>query len=256
MNENYKFIRNIHQSESVSLDLYFNTKLNQNVVIKKISKNNYSTDDYISEISAQVSIQSEGVINTYESFSDANNYFIVMEAGTRSLMSIIMSGRLTEKTLKLLIYPVFIGLMKLHKNKIIHHDIKPENLVLCKTTGRLKIIDFGLAEICEEEACKLKSGTWPYLSPEHLKNEMCSSKTDVWSLGIVMFLSLTGIFPYNSNKREIYQWKVVNENPDFSHLHKVDISSSAFFLIQSMLIKDPRKRPSIEECLKMSWFRN
>jgi serine/threonine protein kinase len=128
------------------------------VKIKKISKNYCSFEDYISELSEQTLVQSEGVINTYESFSDASNYFIVMEAGTTSVMDIIFHGRLSEKTLKLLIHPVFHGLMKLHKNGVIHHDIKPENLVLCKTTGKLKIIDFGLAEICEgDDACKLRA---------------------------------------------------------------------------------------------------
>jgi calcium-dependent protein kinase len=243
MYNKYQFIQNIYNLKSSILDLYFDTQINQKVIIKKISRNNCSFEDYISEISAQALVQSEEVIHTHESFNDARNYFTTIEAGTRSLMDIFFHGRLSEKTLKLLINPVFRGLMKLLKSGVIHHDIKPENLVLCKTTGKLKIIDFGLAEICEgDDVCKLRGGTWPCLSPEHLKKENCSSKTDVWSLGIVLFLSLTGVFPFNSKEKEIYHWKVMNESPDFSHLQRLGVSLGVFLLIQYLISKDPNNR--------------
>ena len=146
------------------------------------------------------------------------------------------------------------GLNYIHRHRlkdgryhsIVHRDIKPENIILTKS-GRVKIVDFGLS--VEEKAfsflrSKSRAGTPRYMSPEQIRGQRVDEKSDIYSLGVVMYELFTGKFPYEGkNNKDVMKMhisrKVVPEEP-----HRVDpkIPPSLSRIIMTALEKDPRKR--------------
>lgn len=147
----------------------------------------------------------------------------------------------------------------LHKNNICHRDLKLENIMYNKETHKLKLIDFGFAtetkdvkndeNILHTDPC----GSVHYAAPEIIQHKPYDGKkADVWSLGIILFILLSGLFPFDDyqNRTEIIFDKIVAGNffmPSY-------LSSEVSPLLRSMLHKDPKKRPSVEEILKHPWF--
>ena len=224
------------------------------VVVKKTPKNVKPLDRFLDEISAQASISSPGVIETYQAYEDDNNYVVVMEAGKTSLMDIISHGRLSEQLLHTLLPNVLIGLQDLHNNCIVHNDVKPENIVLCQN-GKMKLIDFDLATFTNDQTKKDGVfGTWPYMAPEVIDGAEHTEKVDVWSIGVVFYVSLTGILPFEAHSKQEYLQNVKTQPMAKSVLQKLNISQKLINLISWMLTKDPAKRPSISDCLNHEWF--
>jgi len=159
----------------------------------------------------------------------------------------------------------FLKLLKatdrLHKNNICHRDLKLENIMYNKETHKLKLIDFGFATETVEtkdgvEVPKLQKdycGSVHYAAPEIVQRKPYDGKkADVWSLGIILFVLLSGLFPFDDaqNRPEVIFDKIVAGDfftPSY-------LSSDAAPLIRSMLHKDPNKRPSVSKLLKHPWF--
>ena len=224
------------------------------VVVKKIPKNIKPLDRFLDEISAQASVASPGVIETYQAYEDEENYVLVMEAGKTSLMDIISKGRLSEQLLHTLLPNVLIGLQDLHTNCIVHNDVKPENIVLCQN-GKMKLIDFDLATFSNDpNKNQGVFGTWPYMAPEVIEGGEHTEKVDVWSIGVVFFVALTGILPFEAKTKQEYLQNVKTQPMAKSILEDLHISQKLISLISWMLTKDPAKRPTISECLNHEWF--
>lgn len=248
--------RVLNVTENSKLEVCFDNENKRVVVCKKIPKNVKPLDRFIEEISAQASVASPGVIETYQAYEDENNYVVVMEAGKTSLMDIISHGRLSETLVHSLLPNVLVGLQDLHSNFIVHNDVKPENIVLCQN-GKMKLIDFDLATFSNDEAHKQGVfGTWPYMAPEVIDGGEHTEKVDVWSIGIVFFVSLTGVLPFEAKSEAEYLQNVKTKPVEVSLLRQVGCSQKLINLICIMLTKDPAKRPSIRECLKNEWFSN
>ena len=161
---------------------------------------------------------------------------------------------------------VFHKLLKtmeaLHKQGICHRDVKLENVMYNKDTHKLKLIDFGFAtetEEVNEEGKRIQTqqrdqcGSIHYVAPEIVQNKLYDGKkSDVWALGILLFVLLSGFFPFDDSqgRREIIFDKIVLG--DF--LMPSYFSSEVRPLLRSMLHKDPRKRPSVHDLLKHPWF--
>jgi len=169
-----------------------------------------------------------------------------------------------EKELKLIFYAMTYAVQQLHFQNIAHMDIKPENLVVDNinsddnTTFSIKFIDF--ENVCfwnkKKKLIKVKkgeliSGTKFYASPENLqisKNRKIDPfKSDVWSLGICLYLFLTRTFPFSSISQLI-------EGEIALHPEQLNISNNAYDLLCNMLHTNPNQRYSIEQVLQHPWF--
>lgn len=246
----------LFSGENSKTEICYDQQEKRTVVLKKIPKNIKPLDRFLEEVNAQAFISSSGVVQTYSAFEEDDNYVLVMEAGKTSLMDIIKHGRLSEQTLRGLIPNVLVGLKDLHSSNIVHNDVKPENIILC-LDGKMKLIDFDLATIFEREKCNYHHGvfgTWPYMSPEVVDGAEHTEKVDVWSIGVVMFVCLTGILPFEAPTQAEYLENVKTQPFNKMCLEKVRCSRSLIDLISWMLTKDVTKRPSIEKCLKHEWF--
>ena len=246
----------LNDSSNAKTVVCYDNENKRTVVVKKIPKNVKPLDRFLDEISAQASVSSPGIIETYQAYEDEDSYVVVMEAGKTSLMDIISHGRLSEQLVHSLLPNVLVGLQDLHHNNIVHNDVKPENIVLCQD-GKMKLIDFDLATFSNEHTKPNGVfGTWPYMAPEVIEGAEHTEKVDVWSIGVVFFVALTGILPFEARNQQEYLQNVKTQPMAKSALVDVHCSQKLISLISWMLTKDPSKRPTISECLHHEWFTN
>ncbi len=107
------------------------------------------------------------------------------------------------------------GLAKAHKQGIVHRDIKPSNLLITED-GQVKILDFGLAILAGEmqsKAARTVSGTAAYMSPEQARGEEVDHRTDIWSLGVVLYEMVAGQKPFPGDYEQAVIYSILNEDP-------------------------------------------
>ena len=170
-------------------------------------------------------------------------------------------GYLSEKKAAKLIYNVALGINYLNSFGIVHRDLKPENIMLIDESDNsgIKIIDFGMTKtVAPGEKMDDRLGTINYVAPEVLKKMPYTKQIDIWSLGVILYVLLSGIFPFclgDESDEEVIK-KTLNNSPDFPDLYFKNISKSAIRFINQCLEKDPNERITIEEFLKNEWIRN
>ena len=106
------------------------------------------------------------------------------------------------------------GLAKAHQNKIVHRDIKPANLMVTRD-DTVKILDFGLAKIADQQLTQTGQtmGTVSYMSPEQARGEKNDHRTDIWSLGVLMYEMMSGQRPFKGNNAQATIFNLLNEEP-------------------------------------------
>ncbi len=145
-----------------------------------------------------------------------------------------------------------LALKHVHDRKIIHRDIKSQNVFLMKD-NTIKMGDFGIARVlsCTREKAKTVVGTPYYLSPEIIENRPYSFKSDVWSLGILLYEMCTLAPPFNANSIPNLALKIVRGQYAPIHArYSADLKNLIFVMLQQV----PEKRPSIHDILKMPFI--
>jgi len=150
------------------------------------------------------------------------------------------------------------GLNYLHSKAIVHLDIKPENIVITKPGGRdIKIVDFGSAlKLTPGSSVRAMVGTAEFVSPEVVSYEDIHTNTDMWSLGVLTFILLSGASPfldYDEQDQKTLQ-NVSMAKYDFDYEEFDDVSSEAKDFITRLLRRDPLRRISASECLSHPWL--
>jgi len=142
-----------------------------------------------------------------------------------------------------------------HSEKICHRDLKPENILL-DTDNRVKLIDFGTAESFDKQGMEGLIGTAYYIAPEVLNEKgSYSEKCDIWSLGVILFMLLTGIPPFNGRTEDEIFKAIKKGTYATTHLTKRKLSSSGQDLIKKMLTYNSAYRCTAGEALNHAWFK-
>jgi len=223
---------------------------------EKISNNKKSLLD---EINIQRKFNNNSkVVKVKDYFEDDENVYIILEyCKNKSLLDYLIQrgGRLTEIEVKCFIFQLLQGLKCLHKNKVIHRDLKPNNLLL-DDKNELKIGDFGLiAELTQNKERRYTiCGTYNYMAPEIFENEGkgYSFEVDIWSVGIIMYQLLTGKLIFNGKNIDEIKNNILAFQPE--NLDVSGISIVAADLIKQILVKNPKKRPGINQIIYHYFF--
>ncbi|OCT69202.1 hypothetical protein XELAEV_18040512mg [Xenopus laevis] len=151
------------------------------------------------------------------------------------------------------------GVTYMHTCNIAHLDLKPENIMLQEKDvphPKIKIIDFGLAQKIEDGAVfKSLCGTPQYIAPEVINYEPLGPPTDMWSIGVITYILLSGLSPFQGETDQETLTNVVSGNYEFDDRIFKQTSELAKDFIQQLLLKDPRDRMTAVECLIHPWIK-
>lgn len=170
----------------------------------------------------------------------------------QDLIVLYYSGGIPEEIAASIMKQIIDGVTYLHASNIWHRDIKPANIfIMNKDWENIKVVigDFGLAkQYSENETESVPIATEEYAAPEILKNKNYNYSVDIWSLGITLFVMLTGLLPYEKSKcKEAIKKGELNYSLLEDRLEALD-------LIKQMCMLDPGKRISLDNALKHAWF--
>ncbi|RWS25381.1 myosin light chain kinase: smooth muscle-like protein, partial [Leptotrombidium deliense] len=148
------------------------------------------------------------------------------------------------------------GVRYMHTNYVMHLDLKPENIVcITKNSHRIKIIDFGLARIWNPKTeARVLFGTPEFVAPEVIQYEPISPKCDLWSIGVICYVLLSGLSPFAGDTDSETFSNIIKVQFDFDDEAFDNISENAKNFISKLLCKKPSKRMTADECLTHEWL--
>eukprot|EP00536_Pseudo-nitzschia_multiseries_P008371 jgi/Psemu1/241157/estExt_Genewise1.C_2110035 len=239
------------------------------VALKNISKKYTDSQYFQQEVEAMLYIQEKGghphVITLHEHFEDGDSYILILDfiQGGELFDHLIEMGAYSEMDASRIVREVASALLYLHGIGLVHADLKPEN-VLLTTTRRgdsvVKVADFGTAKLKPDPV--YGAPTPAYSPPESiLRTEPIQPSMDMWSLGVILFIMLTGCHPYDvsgeSTDEEIEdrikcsKYQIPMNDPEIAG----HISKSAKDLISKLMNRDPKKRLTAYQMLQHPWVR-
>ena len=245
------------------------------VALKIIQKNVWTSKysqpaDMRKEVEVLADISHPCIIKVEEVVETEKLFIIVMEfASGGELFDQVLRDekkkQLSEDTAKFQFYQVVECVRFLHSRQVCHRDLKLENLLLASPGARslVKVTDFGLAkEWGEDKELESYVGTPVYMAPEVVacqgpNSPSYSSKADCWSLGVILYLLLSGRHPFSSTQTDSMLDRQIREG----NIRPMEggrwqgVSPQAKDLVTALLQNDPEKRLSAEKTLEHSWFR-
>lgn len=201
------------------------------------------------------------IMQFYDYFEERNRFIIVLENATGGDLfdRILHKTKYTEHDARDLFRTLSLALSFLHRLRILHRDIKPENVLMAskESDSDIKIADFGLAIILPENVTHITTdpiGSTQYMAPEILSGKLYSFPADIWSLGVLLFIILSGTFPFDDEVDTLLIAKIKQGNCEFLPEYWDGISPEAIDLIQSILRVNPAERFSFDQILAHPWM--
>jgi len=251
----------------------FDELRNQVVAIKRVNleeADEETTKGYINEIGMLEKLQGEDRIVRlfdHETVEEDSVLYVIMEKGDTDLASLLKKyaskEEITASMIKFYWTEMLHAVSVIHKAGIIHKDLKPANFLL--VAGRLKLIDFGIASAVMSDKTSVmidnQMGTFNFMSPESIQDLnppqsgkpriKISFKSDVWSLGCILYNLTYGKMPFGDIKHPLMKLQAIQDTKHqipFPPLEKEDKVLTS--LIKSCLVRDPAIRPSIVQLLQ------
>ncbi|XP_075220286.1 serine/threonine-protein kinase Chk2-like isoform X1 [Lycorma delicatula] len=234
-------------------------------ILRSVCQNDSDKNQITNEIKILRRINHQFIIKMLDVFENSEAVFIVLEymPGGDLQQKIKRTKNFDENDVKFFFYQLLLAVDYLHKEGIIHRDLKPENVLLSSESNDalLKLSDFGLSKIMHS-ASTLKTfcGTLLYTAPEILLSKGCSSYTplvDVWSLGCILYLCLSGKPTFNvKNTMPVQEQIIRGYFPRIKSTPEKHISDNAIKLVEKMLLVDPSKRITVNDTIKHPWLQD
>lgn len=224
--------------------------LNRFVAVKILKPEFTNDKDFVEkfkiEASSAASLSDSNIVNIYDVGSQDNINYIVMEyVNGKTLKQIIVDqGKIEEKRAIDIASDIASALDCAHKNNIIHRDIKPQN-ILVSDGGKIKVADFGIAKATNSVTITNTNkimGSAHYFSPEQAKGIYVDCRTDLYSLGIVLYEMVTGKVPFDAESPVSVALKHIQEAVVPPKLINTNISEGLNKLILKAIQKEPIKR--------------
>ncbi|XP_022096854.1 serine/threonine-protein kinase 17B-like [Acanthaster planci] len=220
-------------------------------------------EDILKEIRIlEMSTDHPRMIRLHEVFETASEVILVLEfAAGGELHPYCVAEKedaFTEQDVVRLVRQILEGVYYLHQNNIVHLDLKPQNILLTSglpCLGDIKLIDFGIARLVQNgDVIRDIVGTPEFVAPEVLNYEPITLATDMWSIGVLTYVMLTGISPFAGDDKQETFLNISQVSLDFPQEYFQDISEDAQDFIRRVCVKEPEKRLTAEECLNHRWL--
>lgn len=229
----------------------FDAELNRPVAIKflapHLASNHIARQRFARESRAAAAVVHPNVVPIYSVDASPDRPYIVMAwVAGRSLQTYVQQdGPVSVIDAVRIAQQIADGLSAAHRQGLVHRDIKPGNILLGKDVSRVMITDFGLAQAADEASLTQSgwlAGTPNYMSPEQATGDPVDSRSDLFSLGSVMYFMLTGREPFNADKPFAVLRKIIAERPHSIRGLNNEVPALLEKFIFRLLSKDPRHR--------------
>ncbi|NXM83778.1 MYLK2 kinase, partial [Oenanthe oenanthe] len=213
------------------------------------------------EIDVMNQLNHHNLIQLYDAIETSREIILFMEfvEGGELFERIIDDDyHLTEVDCMVFVRQICEGIRFMHHMCVLHLDLKPENILCVAATGHMvKIIDFGLARRYNpNEKLKVNFGTPEFLSPEVVNYEQVSYTTDMWSMGVITYMLLSGLSPFLGDDDTETLNNVLAANWYFDEETFESVSNEAKDFVSNLIIKDKSARMSADQCLQHPWLNN
>ncbi|XP_052026007.1 sperm motility kinase 2A-like [Apodemus sylvaticus] len=224
------------------------------VAVKMIPKQENWCHPVTSEVESMMTLNHPNIISLFQVIKTEKRIYLIMELceGKSLYHHILEAGHLQEDEARAIFTQILHAMNYCHDQGIVHRDLKPDNIMI-DSNGKIKVIDFGLsAQVKPGQRLSYHCGTFPFAAPELLLGRLYDGhKLDVWTLGIVLYLMITGRIPFDASNLLHFRRQVVSgKYPVPSRL-----SRELQHLVRLLLTPDPKQRPTIGEVLKHPWVR-
>ncbi|XP_026169070.1 myosin light chain kinase 3 isoform X2 [Mastacembelus armatus] len=211
------------------------------------------------EIQVMNNLDHANLIQLYAAYESRNDIILVLEyVGGGELFDRIIDENYTLMELDAVVFirQICDGLQHMHKMYILHLDLKPEN-ILCvnRVTNKVKIIDFGLARIYKpREKLRVNFGTPEFLAPEVVNYDFVSFNTDMWSLGVITYMLLSGLSPFLGDDDSETLNNILACQWNFEEQEFLETSEEAKDFISKVLVVNKSWRMGASEALRHPWL--
>jgi serine/threonine-protein kinase len=228
----------------------FDPVLNRTVAIKvllpQMARDTSFVERFRREAQAAARLNQSNIVGVYDTGSDDGTQYIVMEfIEGRTLAEFMATGRRpTPVQAAEIAQKICAAIAAAHAQGVIHRDIKPGNVMITRE-GVIKVMDFGIARVLGPETAPQTSavlGTASYLSPEQAQGGPVDARTDIYSLGAVLYELLTGRPPFTGDTPVAVAYKQVNETPAVPSSLNPDVPARLDAVVMKALSKNPSNR--------------
>ncbi|XP_064646398.1 twitchin-like isoform X5 [Lineus longissimus] len=217
------------------------------------------SEDALREYNILKGLRQERICQLFEAYQTANKVTLILEplSGEELIRGLCFKNKYTEETVCHVIRQLLDALQFLHNYGIVHLNIEPSNIMMISRRRHdIKIVDFSCARnITHEdgESFGKTEGMTEFFAPEMLSNEMIGCPADVWSVGVVTFVLLSGESPFLGEKEQDTISNISRLRYDAHHLHD-NITKDALRFMYHIIKRSPRDRLTIEEALDHRWL--
>ena len=234
-------------------DVYIgdDTRLNRKVAIKVLRRDLARDPSFVArfrkEALAAGGLNHPGIVSVYDSGEDNNSPYIVMELiSGKTLRQVMQAGEISQSRALEIIEGILQALEYSHNEGIVHRDIKPGNIMITDN-GDIKVMDFGIARATDDIGATMTNtwnviGTAQYLSPEQATGEVADGRSDLYSLGCLMYELLTGRPPFTGDTPVSIAYQHVSSPLIPASQIKPGLNTNLDRMLEVVLSKDPKNR--------------
>src|SRR5215210_5256832 len=225
-------------------------RLGRRVAIKLLppeySRDRKAKERFLREARAAAAVDHPNLCTVHDvGESDGRLYIVLSFYEGETLRERIRRGPLPIAEAREIAIQVARGLARAHEAGIVHRDIKPANVILTRR-GEAKILDFGIARLGGDDASLTRTGaSWgtpAYMSPEQARGERVDSRTDVWSLGVMLYEMLAGRRPFGGESMEAVVAAILTQKPEPLERVRPEVPKELARVVDRALAKDPAER--------------
>ncbi|CAL2030265.1 unnamed protein product [Caenorhabditis brenneri] len=222
-------------------------------IIDKTKMDEASTSQIMKEVRCMKLVQHANIVRLYEVLDTQTKIFLILELGDYDLHDFIIKHEkgVCESLAQQYFCQIMTAIDYCHQLHVVHRDLKPENVVFFEKLGMVKLTDFGFSNSYEPgEQLSTSCGSLAYSAPEILLGDSYDAPAvDVWSLGVILYMLVCGRLPF----QEANDSETLTKILDCKYSIPDVLSDECRVLIQSMLVREPQKRASLEKIVSSSW---